>query len=51
MPVLKLGRMNTYLLYWSIMSLYRGSFHLSIGLDEASCAGQKVTSGISPRAD
>ena len=27
------------LFYCSILSLYRGSFNVSIGLDEASCAG------------
>ena len=35
----------------SILSLYRGSFIVSIGWDEASCAGQGVPSGISPRAE
>ena len=34
-----------------IMSLYRGSFNVSIELDEASCAGQEVSSGVSPRAE
>ena len=37
--------------FWSILSLYRRSFNVSIGLDEASCAGQEVPSGISPRAE
>ena len=37
--------------FCSIVSLYRGSFNASIGLDEASCTGQEVPSGISPRAE
>ena len=35
----------------SILALYRGSFNVSIGLGEASCAGQEVPCGISPRAE
>ena len=34
-----------------ILSLYRVSFDASIGLDEASCAGHEVSSGVSPRAE
>ena len=34
-----------------ILSPYRGSFNVSIGFNEASCAGKRSSPGMSPRAE